>query len=359
MKQKISFFNKSNSLKDNFDNLLFKYYSFEKEKSTFLLFLEKGSKNGISLLELTENILESYEKTNPFFYRVLVDCLIDVDDNGISLIEGLFNSGILNENEYYILSKSVHTYEGLSFLREKNIKHNNLKSSVLLLFLPAILVSFLFFAFQPLMADFTNGLLEPIMSQTERSIELPVYLQDRTSFGILLFSLLGLVYSIFTLISYLSKNNIPYFFKISKISQREFIIDSFGIIINLLNSGLSFKKSVEILSKEKSPIYSSIYSEINNTMKEGHLGLYQVMSEYNVDNTTLGYLKISEKDNDIKSSLRIAVEYNEDKYNKTISRIKKWFPLIGEFIMVMIFLWPTIGIIMLTSIDVMNFNLYM
>lgn len=341
-----------------FDRIKRYFIISSKDRKFIFIFLSKGLKNGTPIkILLKELVVFTKEDKQYQLSKILEKILNDIEEKGIDFSSSLRDNGIITSAEYDILRYSTEYYTGLEFLIESNTHGKNLKYAILLLFLPSIVVSTLYFVFQPQLLDFVYQLLIPVNSVSSTEIPIPAYLKDRKIFGIIMFLTYFFCGFVFYLQWILKRKNPKLFFNLFPLVEKEFIINTMTPLLNLINIGMSPGKAISTLMNNNDPLVLRIYGEMNELMKLGNKEIHKIFRKYKMDKATTTYMKIGENTSSFPEALKSIIEYNKEQYNKTIKRLLFILPLSGELIMVGILLFPLINIIMLTTVGVMQFNI--
>lgn len=351
--------------KNNLINFVTKFSErtvLKQNKNLILSYFSSGLKRGNSLLTLILKYKETLDpnlKDEKLIISILDNIKNVIDEKGTNTSSILYKVGLLTEREYLIVSNYNELYIGLELVLKMGKQKNNFNLAILLLFFPPLVVLVGLFIFQPELKDFAYNAIEPINAQSKTRILIPSYLEDRWFFGIFIIIYLSIYFSIMYSIE-LIKEKKPYlYFKIFRLAEKEFIVNTFSSIVNLRKSGKSFSQTYNILSSTTNDTFiKNFYTKVYNETINGNInGIYKISNEFNMEKFNLSYFKIGVLNNDLDSTVDTILEYNTEKYDKQIALLVKYLPLVGEVIMTIILLKPLIDIIMVTTVDVMNFTL--
>jgi len=327
-----------------------------------LSYLADGLKRGSNLLTL---IIKYKETLNPknIEEKIIIKLLQEIENiiktKGTNTTYILYQVGLLNEKEYLIISNYTDLYLGLEVVIKLSKQQNNFNWAIALFFFPPFLVLIGLLIFQPELKEFTYNALAPINQYSTTRIVLPHYLENRTFFAMgTVFFLM--VYFAFMYFIVMIKNFKPLiYFKIFRLSEKEFIVNTFSALLSLRRSGKSYIQAYKILSETTNDKFiSNFYNEIYVDGKNGNNKcILDVSKKYNMDKFTLSYFKTGTINNDLDNTIQTILSHNQNIYKKQIARLVKYLPLVGEIIMSIILLKPLIDIIMLTTVGVMNFTL--
>jgi len=330
-------------------------------KQLILSYLANGLKRGNNLLTLINKYKETLNdnKEEKVIKNILNKINDIIDSQGTNTPDILYKVGLLTEKEYIIVSNYNELHLGLEVVLKMNKQKNNFNMAILLFLFPPFLVTIGLFIFQPELKSFAYSVLQPINEQSTTMIRIPSYLETRTAFGL---SILGFIlfYSfIIYSIEFIKKYYPEKYFLFFKLSEKEFIVNTFSALLNLRKSGKSYTQSYKILKDTtKDTIVKKYYSEVYELTKQGKIqAIYEISKKFNMSNFNLSYFKIGVLNNDLDNTIDTILEYNEEKYNKQVARLVKFLPLIGEIIMTLIIVKPLIDIIMVTTVGAMNFTL--
>jgi len=334
----------------------------KQNKNLILTYFSSGLKRGNSLLMLILKYKETLDpnlKDEKLIISILDKIKNIIDEKGSNTSAILYEVGLLNEKEYLIVSNYNELYIGLELVLKMGKQKNNFNLAILLLFFPPLVVLVALFIFQPELKDFAYNAIEPINAQSKTRILIPAYLEDRWFFGIFISIYLSVYFSIMYSIELIKEKKPELYFKLFRLAEKEFIVNTFSSIINLRKSGKSFSQSYNILSTtSKDTFIKKFYTEVYNETVNGNInGIYKISNQFNMEKFNLSYFKIGVLNNDLDNTIDTILEYNTEKYDKQIALLVKYLPLVGEVVMTIILLKPLIDIIMVTTVDVMNFTL--
>lgn len=350
----------TNFLKNNYIyRLYFKKVLFKKEKRHLLIFLEQGIKHGASTDSLLSSILPEYERIGLVeMYNIVMRTLFLMEDEGLNVGEAFHKSGLFTESEkmtYNAISKNSISSAFEQILQQNKYK-NEFKYAILMLIVPVLFVLFGYIVFLPEIKDFTLSLLEPVNAVSKTPIPIPSYFSDRTIFVVSFFSIIFFSGMFLYLVEYLKKNNPKLLFSFIKLIEREFVVNHFSVILQLMNSGLNLSDSVSVVMEDSDDaLVKKILGEALEEMKEGH-DLSYTVEKYFSDYATIAFLKSGEFNNQIEGSLGMILSHNKLLYEKLIARLVVWLPLAGEMVMTLVLLIPLLGILQVTTVGAMNFT---
>lgn len=331
-------------------------------KDLILSYLANGLKRGNNLLTLISKYKETLEpeiKDEAVIISILDEIIEIVETKGTNTTYILYQVGLLTEKEYLIISNYNDLHLGLELVLKMNKQQNNFNWAIALFFFPPFVVLIGLVIFQPEMKEFAYTAIEPINAHSKKMIKIPEYLEDRTFFlaSTFLFTLFYIL-TMYT-IEMVKKFKPHSYFRYFRLAEKEFIVNTFSSLLNLRKSGKSYVQSYKILSEtSKDPFIKNFFDEIHTETKQGNIkGIYSISKKYNMDKFNLSYFKTGTLNNDLDNTVETILEYNKEKYEKQIALLVKFLPLIGEIIMTIILLKPLIDIIMVTTVDVMNFTL--
>jgi hypothetical protein len=349
------------------ENIMLSYYNTfvrKKENEFIFLYLSKGLRNGIGFSSLLQVLISQYEQTlndnrwNKYTLDDLNSLHLDITENGISVVDALFENNFLSASDREILKYSEKIYIGLEYLLTNNKTYNDMTWAILIFFLPALAVSTGYLIFQPEMKEFIYEMIKPIQNYSSTKFEVPPMFQDRSQFLILNFILYGTFISSFILIYLLKRFKPSFYFKYVPLAQSEFIVNNFSSIKNMLKTGTSLGKVFKTLKNNSSDKNSiDIFSELDEKLSKGDTSIYTTFEKYGFDRANISYLKIGAITGSLSKTLDVLVDYNEEKRVNTSKLMLKILPLSGEILMAIILLKPLIDIIVLTTTGVLNFTL--
>jgi type II secretory pathway component PulF len=334
---------------------------FSRDRYYLFSYLSQGLKNGGTTKELLQSISFEYRRNNKEYLSELIeDTLYNMEQNGLTDAEAMKESGLITYMELQAIetiSKSE-PYKAMQFINEKTKNNNNMKWAIGMLFFPPLLVITGYLIFQPELRQLTLTLLEPVNQISTKKIPIPEYFNSRTFFEITFLIAVSIMSGLYFIVEYLKKNNIKLLFKLFKIKEREFVVNNFEVFLSLLKSGLSPMKSIELLSENNSDIVSKkIFTDIKESIAEGEKSIYEVLSDYQLDSATISYIRSGEMNNYLIESVTMALDYNNERYEKLIKILSKILPLIGEILMTIILLKPLLDIITVTTVGSLDFQL--
>ena len=335
-------------------------FLFQKERYHLFTYLAQGLKNGGTIRELLESISYEYKKSKKYFLSEIIDNVLDLmEQEGMSDSNAMYEAGLIS----YLELQSIETiskaepYRAMQFINEKTKNNDNLKWAIGMLIFPPLLIIVGYFIFQPELKEMTLGMLEPINSMSSKQIAVPDYLESRTFFGTLLIMSIAFISGIFYFINYLKTSNQKLLFKLFRIKEREFVLNTFEVLLGLLRSGQSQMRAVELLSENSDVVSNKIFADIAIAIREGDKTMYEVFSEYGMDSATISYIRSGEMNNYLIESIEMALEYNKERYDKLSKLLQKIMPLSGEIIMTIILLKPLLDIITITTVGSLSFEL--
>jgi hypothetical protein len=334
----------------------------KQNKNLILSYFSNGLRRGHNLLTLLlkyKETLDPKQRDETYIISILDKIKNIIDEKGTNTPSILHEVGLLTEKEYLIISNYNELYIGLDLVLKMNKQKNNFNLAILLLFFPPFIVLVGLFLFQPELRDFAYETIEPINAQSKTRITIPPYLEDRWFFGIFIIIYLSVYLSIMQGIEYIKQKYPHLYFKLFRLAEKEFIVNTFSSIMNLRKSGKSFSQSYLMLSTTtKDTFIKKYYTDVYNETVGGNIhGIYKISKEFNMENFNLSYFKVGVLNNDLDNTIETILEYNTEKYDKQVALLVKILPLVGEVIMTIILLKPLIDIIMVTTVDVMNFTL--
>lgn len=333
---------------------------FKHDKKHLLLYMSQGLVHGSSNTKLLESMQMEYRKRDMDVMDRMVTIAIDnMEVKGYELGEAFYSAGMFSSAEkttYNAVSKSSPS-EALEHINKQNKYKNEFKYAVLMLIFPLSVVLSGYLIFMPEVRAFALDMLEPINAVSKDPIPMPAYFEDRTIFAVGLISLLSLAFGAHWLVDWAKKNNPAGLFASIKLIEREFVLNSFILLSQLMKSGLSVSRSVEvILENTTDPVVRRIFTEIK---EHGELGgdMSDVLDRYLTDYATVSYLKSGENSDQIEASINMALSHNEILHEKLVSKLIVWIPLAGEMMMTLVLLLPLLDIIILTTSGTMNFTI--
>lgn len=344
----------------NLYEYLYSLRMLKREKKNLLIFLSLGLEHGSSPMLLLETKFKEYLGLDNFFMATKIRLALDnMETDGMDLGQSFVVAGIFSSSEaliYQAISKRSPS-DALEYINSSNKHHSDFKYAISMLIFPVVAVLIGYIVFMPEIKDFTLQMLEPVNSLSTTPIPMPFYFEDRTIFVLALMSLLGTAGSVYAFVSYLKVKNPKILFKTFKLFEREFIINSFTLIEQLMNSGLSLVTSIEIIvTHTEDPVLKKIYSDVLIDFEEGN-SLSSSLRKYLSDNTTLSFIVAGESSNMIEKTVKTSLAYNELLHKKLIAKMLVWLPLTGEMVMTIVLLLPLLEIINLTTSGAMNFTL--
>lgn len=355
------FYNELKNEKYNIFVYLAKKNVIRQHKPLLLNYISNGLKQGNNFLTLIEQYKSTLSNTQEekIIISLLDNIINNIGINTTNTSQVLKEVGLLNDKEFIIVSNYTNLYTGLDLILNLNKQKNNFNLAILLLFFPPFIVTILLFIFQPEIRDFAYNALSSINEYSTTKITIPVYLEDRYFFGYTILFIIFLYSSILYFINYIKEKHTYTFFRFFRLSEKEFIINTFSSIRSLRESGKSFTQSYKILSStSKDIIIKKFYNEVYEQSQQGNKkALYDISKKFNLDKFNLSYFKIGILNNDLESSINTILEYNEIRYEKQIKFLIKVLPMIGEIIMTIIIVKPLIDIIMVTTVGAMKFTI--
>lgn len=355
----MNFIKKLLNINNSINMYLYKKLKLNKKRIFIFNYLEQGLKNGSSIKTLLDSISISLYKSDKYMYDIILDVLDSMEKNGYSDTESLYRAGLISHSELNAISgiSESEPHKAYEFIINKNKNESNLKWGVGMLVAPVIIVLIGFIIFQPELKSLTEELLSPVNNISTKKIEIPAYFESRDVFVYALLGVLSLIGLFSFIINLLKKYKIKYLFKVLKIYEREFVINSISIFQSLIKSGHSPIKAINILSSDDNDtVTKTIFKDIKFNQDHGLMNINEVLSKYNIDEATIAYIRSGEDNNDLEKSLSIVLDYNQLKYEALTKILVKVLPLIGEIIMTLVLLKPLIDIINVTTIGAMNFE---
>lgn len=340
-------------------NLFYEKTKFNAEKKHLFIYLAQGTRKGGSVVALLESIYPEYKKLGLKMMEEKVEkALVFMEEGGLNTAEAFFQSGLFSSTDKTAFEAIAKTSmdDAFEHLISTNKSKNEFKYAIMMLFTPVLFVLMGYIIFMPEIRGFAESLLEPVNAVSSTKIELPYYFKDRTIFVIGFFTILSIAIGANYIVERLKITNPALLFKYIKLIEREFIVNNFTLIMQLMNSGLSLENAVEVIRKEtKDPLAIRI---LGDAQKDAMLGysFSHTIEKYISDYATISFLKSGEKTNQIEASLDMILDHNKLLYEKTIARLVVWLPLTGEIMMTIILLIPLIEIINTTTIKAMNFT---
>lgn len=340
---------------------VYKHTKYKFDRYHLFVYLSQGLRNGSTSKALLSSIQEEYrDENNIYMYGFIKETLRLMEEEGFSDGESLNLSGMISKVEFRALesiSKSS-PHEGIEYINERAKKSNDLKYAIGMLFFPTIIVTAGYLIFQPALREMTIALLDPVNSVSASPIPIPPYFEDRTVFGLMFAGMISLVAGIFFGVDFLKKNNPKVLFKWLRLTEREFVINNFEVLLSLLKSGDSPIEAIRILSEDDSdPITKRIFSEIKQSFEEGENSIHRVLKRYKMDGATLSFIRTGEKENFLEESVKMALSYNQKKHEKMVASMVVWLPLVGEIMMTLVLLKPMLDIIIVTTGGALQFQI--
>lgn len=336
------------------------FTQFKHDKKHLLLYLSQGLNHGSSSVQLLESIQDEYRKRNMHVINKMINDSLDfMEVDGLELGESFFKAGLFSSAEkttYNAVSKASPS-EALEHINKQNKYKNEFKYAILMLIVPVLIVLLGYLVFMPEVKAFALEMLEPINSVSKDPIPMPSYFEDRTVFAVAFFSIVLLAFGANSLVGWGRRNNPHALFRSIKLIEREFVLNSFTLLEQLMKSGLSLSRAVDVIVNDTTdPLIKRIFSEIH---KRGEMGdsMTSVLENYLTDYATISYLKSGEKSNQLEASISMALSHNEVLHEKLVSKLIVWMPLAGEMVMTIVLLLPLLDIIMLTTSGAMNFTI--
>lgn len=339
---------------------LFFKFTYKKEREYLFIYLSQGIKNGLTTISLLESILESYKKKNDqFYYTKIKEIISYMQNDGLAEAEAFYKANMIDKMESKILESADSLDHGFEDINTQTKNKNNFNTAIIFLFFPALLVSFGYIIFQPELKFWALKLVEPVSQYSTSQIPIPEYFEDRTAFIIVFLSIVGIMLSTFMILNLLKKYYTKYYFYFIVFAQREFIINTFNIIYRLKKIGFSLIEAIDyIIEETKDKTYRKIYIEFKEHLMSGENNIHVILEKYYIDDATISYLRSGEMNNSMDAGIKMLLDYNEYKYNKTLNQMIKYLPFVGEIIMTLILLKPLLDLILLSTIGVMDFTIF-
>ena len=344
-----------NSTKEFF----YKLFKYKHDKKHLLLYLSQGLNHGSSATQLLESMADEYDKLNLTVMLEMVEkSLFYMEKEGLELGDAFKEVGLFDPSEalsYAAISKSSPA-EALEHINKQNKSKNEFKYAILMLIFPVSIVLSGYLIFMPEVRDFALQMLEPINSVSSKKIPMPAYFEDRSIFAFGLLSILSLGVLANYLVHIGRHKYQRILFKSIKLIEREFILNNFTLLMQLMKSNMSLNRAVEVVLEDtKDPLTKKIFSDTEAAFEAGD-SMSSVLEHYLSDYATISYLRSGEHSNQIESSLAMAISHNEILHKKLVAKLIIWMPLAGEMLMTLVLLLPLLDIIMLTTSGAMSFE---
>lgn len=357
------------------EDKIFKNFMLHSYRTHLFTYLSQGLRNGGVTKRLLESMLSEYkemsvnkrfgrtitlgEYCNLQMHNIVLESIRNISINGDSDAEAMYKAGLINSKEFTAVQNisAAEPYKAIEFINDRARDQNNLKFALLMLFFPSIIVLTGYFIFQPELKAMTLSMLEPVNSVSTKQIPVPGYIENRYTFGFFLgLAILSMV-TFFSFINYLKKNNPKLLFKLFRMTEREFIINNFELMVGLMKSGQSPIQAISaIRNGADDEATKRIFSEIEYGFLNGEQKMFEVFKKYEMDISTVSYIRGGEAQNYLEPAVIMALEYNKVVYAKTTARLTKILPLIGEIIMSIILLKPLLDVLMVTTSGSLNFS---
>lgn len=327
------------------------------EKDFFLSYLKSGDLGGISSKDLLEIKKDEYLHLKRYIMADMVDKLLGEVRRGVGLAEALQAIEVITESEYLTLTKSRSLSAGIDRITEKKKEAGGANGLLLLFFVPPIGITHLLLWTHGQVKDVLLKMTEPLREMTTKSVEIPGYLLDPTTYyiygGLLHIILFG---SIITFIV-LKKINVPMYLKFLPYRRYEYTIDILHTIKSLKEAGISLSDSVKIsIMGENDKIKLDIYKDIELSLKTGKGQLADILAKYHLDFTSIGFIRTGEKTKRFDQLLSIAEGEIKDRYERILKKLHPIAKFGGQVAMLGIAFKPMVDIMILTSIGQMDFE---
>jgi len=327
------------------------------EKNFFLSYLKSGDLGGISSKELLDIKYDEYIYLKRYVMADLMQSILLEVKRGLNLPEALKNSKIISESEYLTLIKSNSLSSGIDRITEQKESSGGAMNLILLFFVPPTIIVHLLLWSHDAVKNVLLNMTEPLREMTSKSVEIPHYLLDPTTYYVYggIYHIIFISFIITILI--LRKINIKLYFKILPFRRFEYTIDIIHSIKSLKEAGISLADAVKIsIMGETNSIKLAIYSDIQDSLRSGKSNLADILWNYNLDFTAIGFIRTGEKTKRFEELLVIADNEIKERYQSILEKFKPFAKIGGQVFMLGIAFKPMVDIMILTSIGQMDFE---
>jgi type II secretory pathway component PulF len=347
----------SNNLQLKF---LLKYSSklIKRDREHFLIYLKSVAKSGSSIPDAIELQVDEYKKKKKILMVKLLEDLLFYSKKGTKLIDALYKSNLINENEYTILNKSKSLDLGINQINDSKKTNSRSTAAYILLFAPPYIMITALLLTHGIVKDTLDSMFLGMVQSGAKAPPMAEYLSDPTAYihwNILFWGIL-IVSVIFLAI--LKRYNTKTYFKIMFLSEKEYLIDILYSIKSLTEAGLNMADSVEILAKgEPNFLKKKVYEELNEEFKKGKIKFSETLNEFGFNSTSCSLLRIGETTGKMKDALDNTYENLVEINDKIIEYALKTTKISGQILMMLVFGKPMIDILILMTTGMMNFEI--
>ena len=332
----------------------------KKEKYYMLNYIKAISNSGQDeKLAINNKIIEYKKRKKPLLLYIMKVVKEEID-KGKPFAKALLLGKVLNEREFHILMSSK---GGLAAGIEKIIETNKKSSKsfagfALLLIPPSIMITTLYVT-HDMVKNVLVSMVQPIVSAGGTPPPLPAYLEDPSIYlyvNIVFYSLIAL----FVTFMFILKNKFPEkYLRVIPIIEEEYVLDILKSIKSVSDGGgINLANTAKALSNgETNKIKKAIFEEIIERTSYGKEKISEIFEKYGANYNTISSLKIGEDSNNISIGLNIALEDLENRYKRDIGIFLKVGLWGGQLSMITIAGKPLIDIMLIMSVNQMNFKL--
>ena len=330
------------------------------DRINILSYIKAIDKSGKDPNIAIKNKISEYKMRKKKKLRRVCEKVAEITSRGGRLIDGLYEAGIINQKEYYILLNSK---DGLAAGIEKVINQSKntgkLMFGVLMFLGPIVAIAAALLIFHGPVKDIVEGVTAPMREAGATPPPIPNYLVDPHMYILLNIGIWILIISTVLFMKFLKETRPKEYIKSIPIMEQEYSIDILESLKTLISSGgMNLSDAAVALSKGASDsIKKKIYEKIIERTRSGKISLSETLEEFGFSYNTISALKIGEDGGDINAGIEIALEDLKERYKRNISLYLKASFWGGQFGMMMVAMKPMVDILMLMSVGQMNFQL--
>ncbi len=331
-----------------------------KERINLLSYIRAIDKSGKNPNIAISNKIEEYKRRKKRRLRKVCERVRETTLSGEKLINGLYEAGIINKKELYILQNSK---DGLAPGIDKIIDSSKESGKIMLgvfMFLgPIVALAAALLIFHEPVKKIVVGVSAPIRDAGATPAPIPAYLLDPTMYIILNIVIWLIIISVIIFMKLLKEYNPKEYIKSLPIMEQEYSIDILGSIRTLIASGgMNLSDAATALSEgSEDSIKEKVYLKIIEQTQLGKRNLSTVLEMFGFSYSTVSALQIGEDGGDLKAGIDIALEDLTARYKRNISIYLKACFWGGQLGMMGIAMKPMVDILMLMSVGQMSFEL--
>jgi type II secretory pathway component PulF len=330
-----------------------------KDKILLIEYFQSVLSNGFPLGKAIDGMVKRFKsKTGKNHVVKILQKIVDSIEQGSKFSDALENSGFLDKNESMILKKSKTLVDGLEKIKNQKGSSAKITAAILFLLVPPLIAITVLFATQPMVAGILNDMMAPLAAAGAKPPELPPYLASRKIYGMWMILVYGVIAGYFGLLFSLKKTSTKLYYQMMPIEEQKYTSDILYSIYSLREIGISLSESVSILyESEPDVLKKRVYGDMKTELEKGGTNISNVMRKHGTNETTVFLLELGEDSKNTKKAFFGAYDEVSKRFKRNVSILFDTSKFMGQVAMMGIVIKPITDILLLTSVEQMNFSM--